>query len=126
MSRATALASRHVAYAMKFVNDTEDEPADEAIERVLSGCVRRPRPEEYPAIRAEVGAWRAWGLTTAELAELEDLTPVWSITRGHLNRIAGRRITDDECAAVVEAVKGSDALEVASDAVTRALDGRYV
>lgn len=126
MSRATALASRHVAYAMKFVNETEAEPTDEAIERALSGCVRAPKPEEYPRIREEVECWRKWGLTSAELAELDDDTPVWGITRGHLNRIAGRKLSDEEVAAAVDAVKASSALETVSDAVTRAVDGRYV
>jgi hypothetical protein len=126
VSRATALASRHVAYAMKFVNETEAEPTDEAIERALSGCVRAPKPEEYPRIREEVECWRKWGLTSAELAELDDDTPVWGITRGHLNRIAGRCVTDDECTAAVQAIKASDALDTASDAVARAIDGRYV
>ena len=101
MSRATAIASRHVAYAMHFINDTRDAPTDEAIERELSGCVRAPKPEEYPYIRREVLAWRQHGMTTAELAELEDPAPAWCVSRGDLNRIAGRKLTDAEVSAVV-------------------------
>lgn len=101
MSRATALASRYVAYAMKFLNETEDEPTDENIEKRLGGCVRPPKPEDYPYIRREVFAWRHYGMTSAELADLEDPAPAWCVSRGDLNRMAGRKLTDAEVSAVV-------------------------
>lgn len=128
MSRATAIASRHVAYAMHFINDpSAGEPTDEEIERVSSGCVRRPKPEEYAKIRAEVEAWRRYGLTTAELTELEDPTPVWTVTLGDLQRIAGRKLDDDEIADVHNTLSGPDFADQVSSAVTAVLpDGRYV
>lgn len=127
MSKATALTGRYVAYAMHFINDTRDEPTDEAIERELSGCVRAPRPEEYPKIRAEVEAWRQYGLTTAELAELEDATAVWSVTRGDLQRIAGRTLTDEETRTALAAISGGDVMDAVASAVTTVLpDGRYL
>lgn len=126
MSKATAIASRHVAYAMKFINDTRDEPTDEAIERELAGCVRPPRPEEYAFIRAEVDAWRTWGMTMAELAELEDETPVWEVTRGHLNRVAGRRITDGELDRVLRALVGGGALDTVTSLAAGVLNDQRV
>jgi hypothetical protein len=128
VSKATALASRHVAYAMHFINDpSAGEPTDGEIERVSYGCARRPRPEEYPKIRAEVEAWRAYGLTMAELAELEDPTPVFTVTLGDLQRIAGRKLDDDEIADLHNTLAGPDFADQVSAAVTAALpDGRYV
>jgi len=123
MSRQTAQAGRMVAYAMKFINDSTDycDPTDENLERVLSGCVRPARPEEYEKIRAEVQAWTEYGLTAAELEELEDATPAWLISRGDLNRIAGRKLTDEEVARAVKSIDCSDARETATDAAAAAL-----
>jgi hypothetical protein len=121
MTRATALTARRVKYAMQFVNGSEDEPTDEELERVLSGCVRAPHPDEYADIRLEVEAWRVCGLTRDELAELEDDREAWSITRGHLQRIAGRKLTDEEVAQAVKSIDYSEALDVASDAAAVAL-----
>lgn len=128
MSRATALAGRYVAYAMVFINDpTAGDPTDEELERVLAGCVRAPRPEDYAPISAEVRAWRAWGLTVAELKELADETPVWAVTRGDLNRIAGRKLTDDEAADAYNAITTGDVADAVSAAVTAVIrDGRYI
>ncbi len=116
MSRATALASRHVAYAMMFVNGSEAAPGDEELERVLSGCVRAPHPDEYPKIRREVLAWRTCGLTE-----------VFAVTRGDLNRIAGRKLTDEEVKTAFEALAGGDVMDAVSVIVTAVIpDGRYV
>jgi hypothetical protein len=113
---------------MAFINDpSAREPTDEELARVLSGCVRWPRPDEYPKIRAEVESWRAHGMTTAELAELEDATAVWTVTRGDLNRIAGRKLTDDEVRTALAALSGGDVMGAVSSAVTTVLpDGRYL
>lgn len=121
MSRATARATRYVRYAMAFVNETEDEPTDEAIAATLGNCVRPPRPDEYDDIRLEVDSWRTHGMTRAEMAELEDERPAWSLTRGDLNRIAGRALSDEEVARAVKSVDNSDVMEVVTDAVTMAV-----
>lgn len=127
MSRASALAARYSGYACHFINDSEAEPTDANLERVLSGCVRRPRPEEFAKIRAEVEAWRHYGMSTAELAELEDPEPVWAVTRGDLNRIAGRKLTDEEVSEAYNAISTGDVMDAVSGAVTAVLpDGRYV
>jgi hypothetical protein len=127
VSKATALASRYVAYAMKFLNESKAIPTDAELERVLSGCVRAPRPEEYPKIRAEVESWRRYGLTTAELAELEDATAVWAVTRGDLNRIAGRPLSDEEVGRAFDALAGGDVMDAVASVVTTVIpDGRYL
>jgi len=122
MSRATALTARRVRYAMAFVNETEDEPTNEAIETALAGCVRPPRPDEYDDIRLEVDSWRTHGMSRAELAELDDERLAWSLTRGDLNRIAGRVLSDEEAAQAVKAIgSNSDVMETVTDAVTMAV-----
>lgn len=127
MSRATALASRYVAYAMMFVNGSEAAPDDEELSRVLAGCVRAPHPEEYPKIRREVLSWRSCGLTYAEMMELEDPREVWSVTRGDLNRIAGRRLSDEEAGAAFTALAGGDVMDAVSAIVTAVIpDGRFI
>jgi hypothetical protein len=74
-----------------------------------------------------VEAWREYGLTTAELKELADETPVWSVTRGDLNRIAGRLLTDEEVTRVSEALSGGDVKDAVAEAVTAVIpDGRYI
>jgi hypothetical protein len=117
MSKATARATRYVRYAMAFVNGSEDDPTDENIAEVLGNCVRPPHPEEYADIRLEVGCWRAHGMTRAEMAELEDERPAWSLTRGDLNRIAGRALSDAEVERAVKAIDGSDVGDTVAGAV---------
>lgn len=121
MSRATARATRYVRYAMAFVNESEDEPDDETIAAALGNCVRPPHPDEYADIRLEVDCWRTHGMSRAEMAELEDERPAWSLTRGDLNRIAGRVLGDEEVKRAVGAVSHSDVMEVVTDAVTMAV-----
>jgi hypothetical protein len=45
-------------YAVKFAVDSDDEPTDENIKRVLAGCARSPQAGEYAAIRRYVGICR--------------------------------------------------------------------
>lgn len=66
--RTAAEARRARGYAMKFINDSAAEPTDEDLAEVLAHCVRRPKPEWFPAIRAEVLAWR---LETGLMSRLE-------------------------------------------------------
>jgi hypothetical protein len=80
---------------------TDDEPTDENIEKQLAVCVRPPRADDYPSIRLEVSTWRRYGITSAELAELEDPAPAWCVSHGDLNRMARRVLTDAEVSAVV-------------------------
>ena len=53
-----ALDRRNSGYAAKYVNDSDQEPTDANLKRVLARCVRAPRPEDYPAIRHHVAAFR--------------------------------------------------------------------
>jgi hypothetical protein len=56
--RAVTEAQRARGYAMKFINDTSAPPTDANLVEVLAHCVRKPKLEWLPAIRAEVLAWR--------------------------------------------------------------------
>ena len=52
LRRAAILPSQ---YAIKFRLDAGDlDPTDENLARVLEWCALRPKPEWYPAIRAQV------------------------------------------------------------------------
>jgi len=66
MSKSDALQRRNEGYAIHFALDWNmdrnggcgPEPTDENLATVLRDCARAPRPEEYPAIRAEVERYR--------------------------------------------------------------------
>jgi hypothetical protein len=63
MSTETPLERRYRRYAAKFVSDTDGqdrpaEPTDANLKASLDRCVRPARPEEYPAIRANIPAIR--------------------------------------------------------------------
>lgn len=53
------LEKRYRRYAVKFCLDCTGSPTDDALSSVLAGCCRRPRADEYPAIRRHVAAYRA-------------------------------------------------------------------
>jgi hypothetical protein len=57
--RPTArIERRHLAYAIAFAVTTPAEPTDDNLARILAGCARRPRTDEYDAIRRYVIAYR--------------------------------------------------------------------
>jgi hypothetical protein len=56
--RRAATALRLESYAIKFAIETDEEAADEALRRVLSSCVRPPRPGELAGIREQVARYR--------------------------------------------------------------------
>jgi hypothetical protein len=53
------LEERYRGYAVKFCLDCTGSPTDDALSRVLVGCARCPRRDEFPAIRRHVAAYRA-------------------------------------------------------------------
>lgn len=47
-------AAKYRADVKRFPGASLSEPSEESIILVLSGCVRRPRPGEVPAIQDEI------------------------------------------------------------------------
>jgi hypothetical protein len=57
--RVAALDRRYRRYAIKFALDSDAEPSDAELKRVLDRCVRPARAAEYPEIRRRVVLYRA-------------------------------------------------------------------
>jgi hypothetical protein len=57
--REAALARRRLRYAIRFAIESDVEPTDANLRRMLDRCVRPARASEYPEIRRLVIAYRA-------------------------------------------------------------------
>jgi hypothetical protein len=57
--RVAALDRRYRQYAIKFALDSDAEPTDAKLKRILDRCARPARAGEYPEIRRRVVLYRA-------------------------------------------------------------------
>lgn len=104
-----ALERRNSGYAAKFVNDSTEDPTDGNLARVLSQCVRAPRPGDYEDIRRYVRVWRQ--LRARQVTRFDALAAV-SLDPAMARDFDAQWDGGTGCATVGDQFKAIDALAV--------------
>jgi hypothetical protein len=104
---ARAVDHQHQMYAAKFFAETGEggrhpEPTDAEMAKRFAGCVRVPKPDQYPAIRAAILGSEEWA------AQESDRCPCCLEPSGHPE---GCPFHPEVLAAAASAVAGTETLD---------------